>query len=114
MTTLQKSNLCVSAGGPFPLDDDSAEDVSLDALLIKNPNATFLLKIEGDSLAAEEGIYSGDIAVVDRSHEARPTDLVLAMKDEAFIVRRLSDLKKEENTVSIWGVVVAAVRIFRL
>lgn len=114
MTTLQKSNLCVSAGGPFPLDDDSAEDVSLDALLIKNPNATFLLKIEGDSLAAGEGIYSGDIAVIDRSREPHTSDLVLAVKDETFVVRRLSDLKKEESMISIWGVVVAAVRIFRL
>jgi SOS-response transcriptional repressor LexA len=45
----------VEAGFPSPAEEELADTLSLDELLIQNPEATFLLKVSGDSMA-EAGI----------------------------------------------------------
>ncbi len=44
---------------------------------MRNPPATFLVRVEGDSMK-EAGITSGDLLVVDRSVEARTCHIVVA------------------------------------
>src|SRR6188768_3638598 len=56
----------VRAGFPSPADDYLGKDINLHHLLIEHPAATFLMRVEGDSMR-EAGIHDGDIIVVDRA-----------------------------------------------
>lgn len=58
----------IKAGFPSPADDYSHETLDFNRDLIRNPEATFYGKVEGDSMI-EAGINDGDIAVIDRSVE---------------------------------------------
>lgn len=59
----------IKAGFPSPAEDYSHETLDFNRDLIRNPEATFYGKVEGDSMI-EAGINDGDIAVIDRSVEA--------------------------------------------
>lgn len=78
----------VSAGFPSPADDYEEERLNLDEHLVKNPAATFFVRVEGVSMTGA-GIYPDDILVVDRSLEARPGDVIIAILDGEFTVKRL-------------------------
>lgn len=54
------------AGFPSPADDYADEAIDLSVLLMRNRPATFLFRVDGDSMV-DEGIFHGDIVVVDRS-----------------------------------------------
>ncbi|MCJ7602937.1 MAG: LexA family transcriptional regulator, partial [Desulfobulbaceae bacterium] len=70
--------LCgVSAGFPSPADDYIDRLLDLNDLLIKNPPATFFVKVAGDSMTGA-GIYDGCILIVDRSIEATNGRIVIA------------------------------------
>ena len=43
----------VEAGFPSPAEEELADTLSLDELLIQNPEATFLLKVSGDSMSKQ-------------------------------------------------------------
>lgn len=114
--------LCsVSAGFPSPADDYTDKSLDLNEYLIKNPTATFFVRVNGSSMI-NAGIYDGDTLIVDRSIEADNNKVVIAAVDGQLTVKRL--LKKtnavylipenddypaieitEGNDVTIWGVV---------
>ena len=77
----------ISAGFPSPAEDYMEERLDLNRLLIKHPAATFFVKVEGASMIGA-GIYPGDILVVDRSLQARSNDVVVAVLDGEFTVKR--------------------------
>ena len=56
----------VPAGFPSPADDYVDRALDLHELCVKNPAATYFVRVEGDSMVGA-GIHSGDILVVDRS-----------------------------------------------
>jgi DNA polymerase V len=86
----------VKAGFPSPATDYEEAKLDLNTHLIANPNATFFVHIDGDSMV-DAKIQSGDIAIVDRSLEARSGDVILAVIDGDFTIKRLEirDLKGE-------------------
>jgi DNA polymerase V len=62
--------LCrVPAGFPSPAGDYVESQIDLNEWLITNKLATFIVRVEGDSMAGE--IHSGDWLIVDRSLEPR-------------------------------------------
>ena len=67
----------VQAGFPSPGDDYIEKNLDLNELLIKNPSATFFVKVEGDSMV-NAGINSGDTLVVDKAIEAKDKSIVIA------------------------------------
>ena len=77
----------VAAGFPSPADDCLEERLSLDKYIIKNPSSTFFLKVEGLSMKGA-GIYPDDILVVDRSLEPQPGDVIVAVLEGEFTVKR--------------------------
>jgi DNA polymerase V len=89
----------VKAGFPSPATDYEEAKLDLNTHLIANPNATFFVHIDGDSMI-DAKIQSGDIAIVDRSLEARNGDVILAVIDGDFTIKRLEirDLKGEVIT----------------
>jgi DNA polymerase V len=89
----------VKAGFPSPATDYEEAKLDLNTHLIANPNATFFVHIDGDSMI-DAKIQSGDIAIVDRSLEARNGDVILAVIDGDFTIKRLEirDFKGEVIT----------------
>jgi DNA polymerase V len=78
----------VAAGFPSPADDYIDVGIDLNEALIRHPSSTFFLRVSGDSMV-EAGIQHGDLLVVDRSLEARPGQIVVAVLDGAFTLKRL-------------------------
>ena len=57
--------------------------------IVKNKEATFCVKVEGTSMT-KAGINSGDIMIVDRSLYPKHNDIVLAVIDGEFTVKRIA------------------------
>ena len=54
----------VEAGFPSPADDHLERGIDLNEELIRNPAATFLVRVRGVSMR-DAGIHSGDTLIVD-------------------------------------------------
>lgn len=78
----------VEAGFPSPADDHLERSLDLNEHLVKNPAATFFVRVKGDSMR-DAGISNGDIMVVDRSVSPEDGQVVVAMLDGDFTVKRL-------------------------
>lgn len=79
----------ISAGFPSPAEDYHEEELNVGDYLVKNPSATFFIRVQGDSMTGS-GIYPNDILVVDRSLPARDQSIVIAILNGEFTVKRLS------------------------
>jgi DNA polymerase V len=118
----------VVAGFPSPADDNIEQGLDLNQHLVKRPETTFLLKVQGDSMK-KVGIYNGDILIVDRSLEPADGKIVIAALDGELTVKRLSIKStgmwlvpendhylpipvRENSDMVIWGVVTATIRQF--
>jgi DNA polymerase V len=118
----------VSAGFPSPAEDYIEQRLDLNELLIKNPAATFFVRVNGDSMQGV-GIAHGDILIVDRSLEPASGKIVVAVIDGEFTVKRLHiDAHSclllaenpdypaievtEESGCEVWGVVTGAIHQF--
>ena len=82
----------VSAGFPSPADDHVEKKLDLNEYLIKQKEATFFVRIKGDSMIGI-GIHDNDIVIVDKSQKAITGDIVLASIDGDFTVKLLSNNK---------------------
>ncbi|MBK16987.1 MAG: peptidase S24 [Prochlorococcus sp. SP3034] len=115
----------VSAGFPSPADDYIEENIDLNEHLLKNPFSTFFLRVKGDSMI-DSGIYDRDLIIVDKSLNPKPGNIVIAMIDGEFTVKRFliknnqlylkaenhnyPDLNFEDhNDIQIWGVVIYSI-----
>ena len=87
-------NDSVSAGFPSPADDYTEENIDLNEHLISNPFSTFFLRVKGESMI-NAGIKDKDLIIVDKSLIAKPGDIVIAMIDGEFTIKRLS-IKNDE------------------
>src|SRR5712691_6464711 len=76
----------VSAGFPSPADEELTDTMSLDEYLITNKEATYILKVTGDSMI-DAGILPGDILLVERGVEARDGDIVIAQVDREWTIK---------------------------
>jgi DNA polymerase V len=77
------------AGFPSPADDYLEPSLDLNERLVKNPNATFLVRVAGDSMIGA-GIHTGDLLVVDKSLEAAEGSVVVAVVNGEFTLKRFS------------------------
>jgi DNA polymerase V len=115
----------VSAGFPSPADDYLDRKLDLNEHLVKNPAATFFVRVAGDSMIGA-GINDNDILVVDRSLEPCSGSIVIAVVNGELTVKRLirnrnscrlaaenpdyPDLEIDgEIPLEIWGVVTYAI-----
>lgn len=70
----------VAAGFPSPAEEALLDTLKLDEFLIARPEATFLLRVEGDSML-DAGIHPGDLVLVERGRRPRNNDIVIAQVD---------------------------------
>ena len=117
----------VEAGFPSPAEEELVDTISLDKMLIQNEEATFLLKVSGDSMSGA-GILPNDMVIVDRSRQAKSGDIVIAQVDGEWTMKYLRKRGenvsliaanpkyqpiKPQNELKIAGVVTAVVRQYK-
>jgi len=114
----------IRAGFPSPAEEELLDTLSLDEFLITKPQATFLIKVVGDSMI-DAGIYPGNLILVERGRTPVNGDVVVAQVDGEWTLKtyskqggkvilraankKYSDIHPKEELV-IGGVVVANVR----
>ncbi|HJP18320.1 MAG TPA: transcriptional repressor LexA [Nitrospinota bacterium] len=88
----------VEAGFPSPAEEELADTISLDKFLIQNKEATFLLKVSGDSMS-EAGILPGDMVIVDKGKSPKTGDIVIAEVDGEWTIKYLRKRGKKISLV---------------
>ncbi len=78
----------IPAGFPSPAEGYMDEVLDLNQLLVSHPAATFFVRVQGESMQ-EANIHSGDVLVVDRSLTAKHRDIVVAILNGEFTVKRI-------------------------
>jgi len=78
----------VSAGFPSPADDFIDKTLDLNEHLIDHPEATFFVRVFGDSML-DAGLHSGDILIVDRALQPSHNRIVIAALDGELTVKRI-------------------------
>ena len=118
----------VEAGFPSPAEDHIETTLNINDLLIEHPAATFFVRVAGDSMI-EAGIHTGDVLVVDRSKTAVDGNIVIALVNGEYTVKRISikndviELRPENanydpirlsglDELIVWGVVTGLARQF--
>lgn len=111
----------IPAGFPSPADDHVERSLDLHEHLLPHPDASFFLKVSGDSML-DYGIHDGDLLIVDRAIDAREGHIVIAAIDGELTVKKLGKhtgkpallpgnsayppiLLDPEQELVIWGVV---------
>lgn len=109
---------------PSPAEEELTDARNLDAYLIRNPEAVFLLRMQGDALMGI-GVMSGDLLIVERGRTPKNGNVVVAYVDDAWLVRvferRGDDIRllaahpniaphEPSESLCIDGVVTAVVR----
>ena len=117
----------VRAGLPSPALDSSPEGLSIDEYLVAHPSKTMLITVKGDSMV-DAGIHAGDVVVVEKRNSANIGEIVVAIIDNEFTLKRLHKergrivLKPESKAypvirpkgdLEIFGVVVGQFRKYR-
>ncbi len=76
----------VEAGWPSPAEEELVDTMSLDEWLIGNRQATFMLKVSGDSMI-DAGIHPGDTVLVERGRAPKNGDVVVAEVDSQWTLK---------------------------
>jgi len=76
----------VTAGLPASVEEELAETVNLDDLLVKNKSLTYMLEVDGDSMI-EAHIEPGDMVLVEKANHAKDGDIVIAEVDGEFTMK---------------------------
>lgn len=104
-----ENGVSIHAGFPNPAADGRLRSLDLNQLLVKTPSSTFIFRIRGEE-GITQGIFDGDIAVVDRAANIRPSDYVLWHDGERFKLSRPSRVAEGATT---WGVITAVIHQYR-
>ncbi len=116
----------VPAGFPSPADDYFESRIDLKTELIRNPDATFVVRVQGDSMS-DAGIADGDVLIVDRSVKPRNGSVAVCYLNNGFTVKRLEKRGdkirllaanpafapieiQEHDELVIWGIVTYVIK----
>ena len=84
----------VEAGFPSPAEEELLDVMNLDEYLTPNKEATYILKVKGDSMI-DAGIHPGDMVIVERRATYKPGQIVIASIDNEYTMKYLR--KKNEK-----------------
>jgi repressor LexA len=117
----------VRAGQPTPAADTASDALAIDEYLIPNPSRTVLIRVKGDSMI-DAGIHPGDVVVVEKRTSANHGDIVVAVLDNEFTLKRLAREKgqmvlrpenkaypviRPKGELEIFGIVVGQFRKYQ-
>lgn len=133
MSRGNKPTLLVSllqAGFPSPGEDLEGSPLDTNELLVRNPSATFFMRVSGQSMR-DAGVFEDDIVVIDKSIEAKNGDTVVAVVNGNYTLKKLAINKGKspkllpandsfdvlemsgDDEMTIWGVVTFVIRNMR-
>lgn len=118
----------VQAGFPSPAEEFCTKRLDITEVLVKHPQATYLLRVSGQSMK-DAGIDDGDLLVVDKAIKPRHGHIVVAVVGGEFTVKYLhmragrfklkpanatypEIVPADGETVEVWGVVTSAIKRF--
>ena len=78
----------VRAGVPQPSSDEPFEFLSIEELLVREPNRTGMCHVRGDSMK-DAGLLDGDVVVVETNSVVEAGDIVVAAADGQLTVKYL-------------------------
>ncbi len=78
----------VRAGFSSPAEEDMADTISIGEYLLRDPDASFLLEVAGDSMEGA-GILEGDMVVFERTGSYKPGDIVIALTEDGYTLKFL-------------------------
>jgi SOS regulatory protein LexA len=114
----------VQAGFPSPEEEALCDILSMDEYLITRPDSSFLLQVHGDSMIGE-GIMEGDLVIVEKGHEPKSGNVVIAEVDGEWTMKYFRKQGKQitleaanpkypvirpKQELKIGGIVTAVVR----
>ena len=76
----------VTAGFPATVEEELADTVNLDDLLVKNKASTYMLEVDGDSMI-DAHIEKGDMVLVEKTNQAKDMEIVIAEVDGEFTMK---------------------------
>ena len=88
----------VAAGNPLTIYPDAIDTIELPTIA-RMPKDSFLLRVKGDSLK-DAYIFSGDIVIVNPNLEPKNGQIVVAVLDDAAVVKRFYKKKNEIELIS--------------
>ncbi|MDP5133802.1 MAG: S24 family peptidase [Paraglaciecola sp.] len=101
--------------------------LDLDQLLIDHPSATYIGVADGESMKGD-GIFSGDLLIVDRAQTIKDQDVVVANLNGVFVCKKIDKVQRclmssgrgfppyflrEGDEFQIEGVVTRSIRLHR-
>ncbi|HWB38773.1 MAG TPA: S24 family peptidase [Candidatus Saccharimonadales bacterium] len=102
----------IHAGFPNPGVDQRGRGrplaLDLNQLLVRRPSSTYLFRISGHNWA-DQGVYDGDVAIVDRAQGRGANDLVVTWRASGFALCRRRQLAGDDESL---GVVTAIIHRF--
>lgn len=114
----------VAIGFGSPAQDSGVARLDLNDVLIRNAQATFLMRMGGEAMRSA-GIDGGDLVLVDRAVEPQSGHVVIAVIDNDFVCRRLrrehglpmlqgddgaTIVPRDGEDLRIWGVVTTVLK----
>jgi repressor LexA len=78
----------IAAGFPSPAEEELVDVITIDEFLISNKEATYMLKVSGDSMI-DAGIHPGDTVLVERGRDPKEGDIVIAEVDGQWTMKFL-------------------------
>jgi DNA polymerase V len=78
----------ISAGFPSPAEDYLELRINIGEFVTNNPTSTFWVRVHGDSMQ-DAHIVDGSILAVDKSLKANSGDIIVAVVNNEFTVKRL-------------------------
>lgn len=116
----------ISAGFPSPALDFTDVSIDLNKHLISHPSSTFYGRVKGNSMR-DEGIFDGDLLVIDKSLEPTNGKIAICYIDGEFTVKKIqieqdscwlipankdyTSIKvTADNDFLIWGIVTFVIK----
>ena len=88
----------VAAGNPLTIYPDAIDTIELPTIA-RMPGDSFLIRVKGDSLK-DAYIFSGDIVIVNPNLEPKNGQFVVAILDDAAVVKRFYKRRNEIELIS--------------
>ncbi len=117
----------VQAGFPSAAEEESVDSLSLDQFLIRNPEASYMLTVSGDSMI-DAGIMPGDMVIVERGRQPKAGEIVIAEVDHEWTMKyylkrgdeiilrpankKYQDIRPREE-LNVAGVVTSVIRKYK-
>ncbi len=101
----------IYAGFASPVDEDLADIIHIEDYVVRDKNASFLLRMQGDRFQ-EHGICHGDLIIFERGTVPKNNQLAIVfIEGEGHLIVHMHDAQLSSNTQQqIIGTVISVIR----